>query len=264
MLKTKGVNAVDRALSVLEAFGQSEGVLSPHEIAARTGLNKATILRLLVSLEGHGYVSRLGVGQYSLGPAPFHLGRIYQRSFRLSDFVIPTLQTLVERTNETALFYIKDGENRVCLHVAESPNTMREQLREGEIRPLSQSRVGCVLRVFSGEDLPEAEALRRDFVLVNSGLRHPDLSSINCPVFRNGSELVGAVSVSGLSTHFLPPQRDMLCAILLEEVARLTQRLGGDASGLIAARNRYGETPPRTERAELTSDLGAPARRAAS
>ena len=48
--KANGVAAVERALSVLGAFRDGDASLSLHELAARTGLYKSTILRLLVSL----------------------------------------------------------------------------------------------------------------------------------------------------------------------------------------------------------------------
>ena len=48
---TGGVEAVERALRVLDSFEPGDAGLSLKEVADRSGVNKATILRLSVSLE---------------------------------------------------------------------------------------------------------------------------------------------------------------------------------------------------------------------
>ena len=61
--KTKGVNAVNRALALLDVFIEAEPSLSLAELTKRTGLVKPTVLRFLLSLENSGYVIRLSTGQ---------------------------------------------------------------------------------------------------------------------------------------------------------------------------------------------------------
>lgn len=63
-----GVAAVERALSILDAFRAAQGELSLATLAERTGLYKSTILRLIVSLEAGGYIRRIESGNYQLGP----------------------------------------------------------------------------------------------------------------------------------------------------------------------------------------------------
>ena len=53
-----GVAAVDRALSILGAFSESDAKLSLAEISKRTGLYNSTVLRLMKSLEKFGYMYR--------------------------------------------------------------------------------------------------------------------------------------------------------------------------------------------------------------
>lgn len=66
---TGGVEAVERALRVLDCFEPGDTGLSLKEVADRSGVNKATILRLSVSLEKFGHITRDAEGLFHLGPS---------------------------------------------------------------------------------------------------------------------------------------------------------------------------------------------------
>ena len=85
-----GVESVERALSLLEAFNMGDNGLALKELAQRTGLNKATILRLSTSLEKFGYLSRDHDGIFHLGSALWKVGLIY-RDFQLGNIIRPVL-----------------------------------------------------------------------------------------------------------------------------------------------------------------------------
>ena len=73
------MEAVDRALIILQAFRDGDASLSLSEIANRTGYYKSTILRLLRSLESFSYIVRGSDGRYRIGPAAWQLGVLFQR-----------------------------------------------------------------------------------------------------------------------------------------------------------------------------------------
>ena len=75
------VEAVERALTILEAFREGEEALSLAALAEKTGFYKSTILRLAASLERFGYLARTPTGLYRLGPSLWRLGSLYRRSF---------------------------------------------------------------------------------------------------------------------------------------------------------------------------------------
>ena len=117
--KTKGVNAVNRALTLLDVFMDGGVSLSLAELTRRTKLVKPTVLRLLLSLEHGGYVTRLGNGQYQLGAKVMQLGTVYRTHFALDAHVLPVLRHLADVTGETASFHVKEGNKRLCLFRAE-------------------------------------------------------------------------------------------------------------------------------------------------
>src|SRR5262245_25091856 len=83
------VEAVERALAVLDAFHADKPTMTLGEIASATGFYKSTILRLASSLERLGYLIREERGVFRLGPALWRLGSIYRAGFNLRAAIRP-------------------------------------------------------------------------------------------------------------------------------------------------------------------------------
>lgn len=227
---TGGVAAVDRALTVLAVFADRDDALTLAQLAQRTGLYKSTILRLIESLERHGYIRRLLDGRYHIGPEPMRLAQLYQQSFRLGDAVMPVLRRLAEQCSVTASFYVVDGGARVCLHRVEPARIVRVSLHEGDRLPLDRGAGGKVLRAFSGVRGEPFDAVRKAFYATSYGERDPQTAAIAAPVFGVRQELRGALNFSGLREHFTLKHVAMLRRHILAAAAELTLALGGDAA----------------------------------
>ncbi|RZA10951.1 MAG: IclR family transcriptional regulator, partial [Proteobacteria bacterium] len=87
-----GVASADRVLTVLSAFAIGDTALSLVELVNRTGLIKSTIMRLMVSLEDHGYITRMADGRYQLASEVMRLNAVYQEALDLERHVMPRLQ----------------------------------------------------------------------------------------------------------------------------------------------------------------------------
>lgn len=215
----------------MNAFDLESPVLSLNDLAKRTKLNKTTILRIVASLEKYDYVRRLGEGRYALGPQTLHLGSIYQRSLRLSEVVIPIMSDLVESTGETAAFFVRNKEQRVCLFMIESTRTLRSHIREGDVMPLRPSGTGKVLEAFADPPLNNEEhvEVRRVGYAINIGERNAEIASVSAPVFRNGSQLAGAISVSGHISHFTGERILDIAKAVTNAAGLISYQLGGQA-----------------------------------
>ena len=182
-----GVAAVERALSLLDAFHDAKSSLSLADLAAHTGLFKSTILRLLVSLEKYRYVKRLDTGRYVLGSTAFDLGNAYRRTFSLTDVVRPVLEKLAAQTQETASFWTRESEHRLCLCRVESSQDLRDAaFREGERLLLDKGPTSMLLRAFSGEQGRKFDQVRKEAASVSVGLYRREVAGISCPVFGPG------------------------------------------------------------------------------
>jgi len=219
--KENRVEAVERALSILAAFQEEEENLSLDALARKTGLYKSTILRLAGSLERFGYLTRERDGRFHLGPSLWRLGSLYRRGFYLGEHVRPQLRRLTEITRETASYYIRDGNERVCLYRLNSPQAVRHHLDEGTRLPLDRGATGKVLLAFSGAGGTDFERIRAAGFYISLGERDPDIGAAAVPVFDRAGRLRGALAVSALITRFSEAARMKAVAALLESAAAL-------------------------------------------
>lgn len=220
-----GVAAVDRALSLLAAFREGDGALSLPELAERAGLVKSTTIRLLASLRHFGFVQRRG-DRYALGPEVSRLHAVHAASFTMGEAVLPVLRALAAATRESAAFYVRQGEQRLCLYRVDSPQPLRDHGRAGELFPLDRGSGGRVLLAFDGAEGEVYDRIRRDKVVVLVADRVPDLAGAAAPVFEAGGHLAGALAVITPTARFQPAHAQRVRDAAME----LTRQLGGPVS----------------------------------
>lgn len=194
--------SVERAMSILMAFSTQSPRLSLADLARETGLHKSTILRLTTSLQIYGFINRDTDGNFSIGASIWRLGLIFRQDFNNGEEVRPILRKLVELTGETASFYVRAGQERVCLYRENSPDLMRFHLEEGMRLDLNTGASGTVLRHFSGEDVEDLSVFNENGTVTSAGARNPSIASIATPVFDASGNLRGALAVSGLISRF--------------------------------------------------------------
>ena len=228
----EGVAALDRAITILDAFTTADRSLSLAEIAARTGLYKSTILRLANSLLRGQLLERLDDGRYRVGPATFRLGALYQRSVVAVDILLPIMRDLSERSWESVAFYVRSGDVRTCLYRVESKHPIRYTIREGDVLPLLVGSGGRVLAAFSGQQGEPYETIRKTCNCLAVGDRDPETAGVSAPVFGPGRALLGALTLAGPSTRVDAAFLQRMKRPLLEAAARATRAFGEDASML--------------------------------
>jgi DNA-binding IclR family transcriptional regulator len=222
----EGAATADRTLTVLTAFRRGDTSLSLAELSARTGLIKSTIMRLAVSLENHGLIVRLPDGSYQLDAEVLRLGMIYQQSFSLEKFVVPVLEELVARSNETASFYIRRGEQRLCLFRVETPHLLRLHIQQGDMLPMDSAATAQVLRIFGTQPIP-AYAATLELPIYTAGMTDPHTASLSIPVFGIDEVLVGALTISGPTTRLTAEYAKSLMEPMRAAASDLTKALGG-------------------------------------
>ncbi len=221
-MKEQRVEAVERALSIMEAFGERAERLSLADLAAETGLYKSTILRLIASLDRYGYVRRDEDGAFRLGPSLWRLGSLYRRSFDLGEHIRPELRHLVQATGETASFYVRESDERVCLYRRNSRHAMRHHLDEGTRLPLDRGAAAHVLRAFTGGADAISARVRDAGHAMSIGERTPDVAAVAVPVYGQDAGFRGALTVSGLASRFNARARKSALGELRKAAGRLS------------------------------------------
>lgn len=225
MTQARGVDAVDRALNLLECFTAGTKDRSLADLAKATGEHKSTILRMIVSLERFGYLIRGEDGRYRLGASVWRLGIRYRDSFDITEFLRPELHDLAGMANETASYFIREGESRVCLLRSEPARAIRHTLTVGARMPLTRGASGRVLLAFSGDPSPHSAAVRDAGFAVSYGERDPEVAAVAVPILSGTGNLMGALAISGLVTRFDKERQATLIAELFRCQKRLRDRV---------------------------------------
>lgn len=230
-----GVAALDRAFAILFAFRPDDKGLPLAELAARTGLYKSTILRLIASLMHHRMLLRADDGRYFVGPAALQLGALYQRGLQLADVVLPLMRALRDESGESVSFYVRRQDLRVCLHRVETAHAIRDHVREGDVLPMDKGSGGTVLTAFGGAAGARYERIRRDGFYISIGERDSETAGISTPVFSAAQFLAGAFTLAGPRPRVDEALLESMRVSMLEASIQASELLGGDAGPLRAA-----------------------------
>lgn len=218
-----GVATLDRALSVLGAFSAAKPTRTLAEIAGVTRIGKSTVLRMLASL-GHAHlVQKLPDGSYALGTEVERLHKAYSASVSTETQVMPILRALVGKTRESAAYYVRQGEHRLCLHRVDSPRAIRDFIRVGDLLPLDRGAGGRVMLAYSGGRGPTYARIRREQVAVFSGDRVAEVAGVGAPVFGADGALAGVLTLT-MPAERLRPE---FAQPVLRAAKTLTERFGG-------------------------------------
>ncbi|KAA5836943.1 IclR family transcriptional regulator [Saccharopolyspora hirsuta] len=145
--ETPPVTSLDRALVVLETVAAAgpEG-LALGEIAARTGINKGSVHRLLRGLAHREYVARDGDDRnYVLGEALRRLVRTFGAGDNLPLLFRPLLLELSRRTEELVHLGVLDGRRVVYLDKIEPERSVRVWSRVGRRTHIATTALGRAL-----------------------------------------------------------------------------------------------------------------------
>lgn len=219
------VDSVERAMSILSAFSSQRRRMTLAELADETGLHKSTVLRQAKSMLLYGFLTRDSDGRYGIGASVWRLGLIFRQDYQNGATIRPVLRDLVAQTGETASFYVRAGEERVCLYRENSPNLIRYHLEEGMRLPMDRGSVAMVLRRHAGEDVPADVTFSPAGSANVVGGRNPNIASVATPVVSPDGDLLGALAVSGLTTRFTEDRRSVALA-LIEHHARALRENG--------------------------------------
>lgn len=219
---TEGVRAVTRALEILEAFNDVNSSFTVAELLQRVDLNRATLYRLLYTLEDAGYIMSEGEPQrFRLGRAVARLAHRWLSGGQMVDASLPYLHELWKKTNETVAFLAHRATVRVCLTELESNQPLSYKRGVGYTEHLVKGASGKVILAyldnqdwiiddyFQLEDsLPERQRLIEQLAVIKQqGFAVSRNELINgavalaAPVFNQIGQVVGSVAVFGPSAR---------------------------------------------------------------
>jgi IclR family acetate operon transcriptional repressor len=253
-----GTAALDKALDVLDAVGSAPAGLSQPELAARLGLPRTTLYRLLGTLVARGLLRRdAGRRVYALGARCFEYAR---SAYSMPDLVAAAnaeLRALRDMTGETTYLATRDGHEVISLERCDGAHSQRSHTAPGQRKPLHCTSQGKA--ILSALPAEQRDAIVRELHLTPVTPRSivdrrrlaaelrltatrgwsiddeeivPGVRCCGAPIVDAEGEVRGAISVAGPAFR-LTMER---LALIGPEVAEAARRIGAQLSAAQPAR----------------------------
>jgi len=147
------INGLVKGLAVIECFDEEHASQSITDVAHRTGLERATARRCLLTLTSLGYATYDGKF-FRLTPRVLNLGHSYLAATPLPRLIQPFLEQLSTATGESASAAVLDGTDILYIARASIRRVMSINLAPGARLPAYCTSMGRTLLA----SLPAAEA----------------------------------------------------------------------------------------------------------
>lgn len=225
------VQSLARGLAVIRAFDGVTPRMTLSDLAARTGLTRATARRFLLTLVELGYVSTDGK-LFELTPRVLELGFSYLSGLGIPEIAQPHLEALSRLLGESTSASVLDGDSIVYIARVPTRRIMNVAITIGTRFPARITSMGRVLLAAQPEaswpdDLrPTLEEVRtQGWALVDQELES-GIRSVAAPLRGAGGAVIAAVNVSSTtSSATLERLRDEYRPALLETAARISTDL---------------------------------------
>jgi IclR family pca regulon transcriptional regulator len=167
------VQSIERGFAVLLAFDAELPTASLAEVAARTGLSRPAVRRILLTLQRLGYVANSGA-RWSLTPRVLTIGQHFAATHGVVETAQPHLLQLAEATHESASLAQLDGTDVVYVARVQVRRVMSISIDVGSRVPAHATSMGRVLLAWAPPSIVEQ--------VVEAGLHRLTAKTITDPV----------------------------------------------------------------------------------
>lgn len=237
------VRAVERTLNILFLISSAEEPLALAQISKETGVDKATALRMLATLESFRLVQRDEASRaYSIGAGAWQLSSAYQAEIKV--VAENHLRKLRDATGESVSLVVARGLERVMLMAIEASHELRVVPQLNSVLPIYSGASGKVFMAFMAPEkceqvieqtglrpvnersiidrdtyLAELEIVRQQGFAASNGDVTFGAAAIAAPIIDSKRDVLGVVSLRGPEVR-LNPDRAKKLAPLVKQTAR--------------------------------------------
>lgn len=248
-IQEKGSTTVGKALQVLDYLSQRQGSVGITECARDLGINKATIYRLLFTLEEFGLVAQDAEnGRYRLGSRVLSLSHAYWSQIGYNEAVEAELHRLRRDAQETVNLAVLEGGKCVYIYSFEGMHAVRMvSVPPGSTDYAHCTAVGKAMLAYLPKDEVDAvikrhglpkrtentiddpqllfhqlqEVRRRGFA-VDEEENAPDCRCVAAAMLNEAGRPIGAISIAGPSTRLLRKRDDIWGKMVINAARRLS------------------------------------------
>ena len=245
------VPALQRGLDLLGQFSRDTPELSGAELSRKLDLPRASVFRMLHTLEKSGFVERVGDStQYKLSLGVLRLGFEYLASMELTEHGRPIIEALRDATGYSAFIVVRDQREVVFVAKATGRSTQFHAIQVGARLPahatvlgrqllsrmtmaeLSQLYPELVLKSFTPKTPKTVMQLKKQLEVdrlngygISQGGYETGISTIAAPVFNDRLEVVAAVSITVPAQMLDNNITDLLVPQVRDAAQQLTERI---------------------------------------
>lgn len=247
------MGTASKALSLLNYFSRAQSQIGLSDLARLSGMNKATVYRLMGELADHGFVEQVGAGrEYRLGPAFLRLAALREKAVPMRELALAELTKLSELTGETSHMSLLNGEvlSNLTYSYAHKHGTM-VMMEDAEVLELHSTGSGLAVLAFSPPSFVDAvlnkpliartpetvtdpdairallPKIRKRGMASSLGGYEQDVYSHAVPIFDAGSHCIGAMAVAAPVSRMTDELRTTIQTELAHAARRTTRVLGG-------------------------------------
>ena len=239
------IRAVERALNILSCFHFNCSEMNLGEIAKAANLSKSTAFRLLVTMEGQGFIQQdRSNSKYSLGPKLFYLGSIVNNTLQLRKVALIEMEELSKRCRETVTLNVEEKGERVVVEAVEGLGVIRNIVHVGLRHALHVGATGKVLLAYKDKEFRElyiqgmdnsetAELLRKKLNMIRQqgyviaqDEGAPGSVCMAAPIFDRFGDMVAALAISGTTLSLSEGYWKDVIREVVESAHQISCRLG--------------------------------------
>ena len=245
------VPALQRGLDLLGQFSRHTPELTGADLARQLDLPRASVFRIMHTLEKAGFVERVGEGNsYKLSIGVLRLGFEYMASMELTEHGRPVIEALRDATGYSAHLVVRDRREVVFVVKATGRSALFHSIQVGARLPAHATVLGrqlladldmrALLELYPETPLPahtpktpttlkQLKALididRANGYGISPGGFETGISTITAPVLNDAHEVVAAVSITVPAQDLAASQTDVLVPQVKAAAAQLTLRM---------------------------------------
>lgn len=242
-----------KALSLLTHFNHGRLEIGLSDLTRLSGMNKATVYRLMSELQEVGFVEQLdNARSYRLGPQVLRLAALREASVPILSASRRVLRELSEETGETTHLSLLQGDQLASLSHAYAPqHATKVMMEDAEVLTFHGTASGLAVlgfaeapfveRVLNGPleartahtqtDPAAIRALvaevRTTGMAQSVGGFEAEVHSHAVPIFGPDRAVIGALAVAAPTSRMSEEQKQAIPRALRAAGLALTQRIGG-------------------------------------
>ncbi|MEU3271875.1 IclR family transcriptional regulator [Saccharomonospora sp. NPDC006951] len=237
-----------KARRVIDAVACTRGGATSREVQHATRLPVSTTTRLLQNLVAEGFLDLVD-GKYHVGLGVLRWAHTRRAGSQLAELAQPHLGELRDETGETSVLFVRQGNTRVLIGLAETRHEVVRLVSVGQVMPLHAGSAGKVflafdeqarrqalggqLAAYTSATITDPELLRAELATVSASGRAVSIAerdtgtaSISAPVRSHAGALTAVIGIGVPEQRFTDANRAAWIPRVVAAARRLSENLG--------------------------------------